>query len=530
MLRACLFCLSAVACTPFEGSRLLDDYQAPAPTEVAFPGARVEGEGVHTIQLDDGSTMDIPYVVQEGVAVAEGDIVLGAADSLVQRAAAVAWSNSRWPCTIPYRLSDQLHAASEQDFLSAVAHWEANTGLRFVEDPTADDVIVVYSGSGCSSALGRTGGVQHISLAPLCGRGAAIHEIGHAIGLFHEQARTDRDEHVAVHWHNVPSYYRSNFETYVASGLPGSDLGDYDLGSIMHYGSDAFSSGVCYPGETQGCTLTHLDGTYITENQRHTLSPTDIAAVAEMYPDCEGGTPPLVVDEDDHANTFTGATVVSESTAIDGHLQFDDHDVFALDFPVGTELALWTTGTTDTVGVLYESYAVVQEDDTTGEGPNFAMWTVATDAPTHLDVQGWTVHTTGPYTLHVLATPPEAPGPVEPEPPAVTDDHGDTLANATLIELVGPGTTSLTAEITPSDVDVFRIDVATAGTVWVLTSDGTDLSGTLLDASGTALHSDDPPGDSGVVLGISVQPGTFYARLDGHGAADGLYAVSFTLQ
>ena len=56
----------------------------------------------------------------------------------------------------------------------------------------------------CWSFIGRVGGQQVLSLQPpdergpkcLAGPGKPIHEMLHALGIFHEQSRADRDEHV----------------------------------------------------------------------------------------------------------------------------------------------------------------------------------------------------------------------------------------------------------------------------------------------------------------------------------------------
>ena len=60
--------------------------------------------------------------------------------------------------------------------------------------------------------------------------GIPVHEIGHALGFWHEQQRVDRTDHIEIKWDNLGTY-RSQFYT---SDTVNYDV-PYDLSSVMHY-------------------------------------------------------------------------------------------------------------------------------------------------------------------------------------------------------------------------------------------------------------------------------------------------------
>ncbi len=223
---------------------------------------------------------EVEYSVINNRAIFEGDIYLGDVpdddDLPVVDGVGIVGVRFRWPGgLVPYEIHPDL--PNKQRVHSAIEHVTNNTRIRFVERTTANqsrypNYIHFFAGDGCWSSVGMQGGRQRISLSAGCGNGSTIHEILHALGLWHEQSREDRNSHVRINQDNIRPNRLHNFKQHIADG---DDLGDYDYDSIMHYGSHAFSRNGLP-------TIEPLGGQTI--GQRNGMSAGDIAAIDALYP------------------------------------------------------------------------------------------------------------------------------------------------------------------------------------------------------------------------------------------------------
>ncbi len=229
----------------------------------------------------------VRYSAVDELAIFEGDIVLGTVDEMEAYAeqmqleetvmgVAITGALYLWrDGLIPYVIDSNL--PKKNRVTEAIKHWEENTLIRFVKRTKTNaakypNYIHFCSASGCWSSVGVRGGKQDICLHGDCGVGDVIHQIAHAVGLWHEQSREDRDLFIRFEWANVVPGTEHNFNQHIADG---DDVGKYDFDSIMHHPATAFS-------KNGRPTIIAVGEQPI--GQRRGLSDGDVAAVTAIYP------------------------------------------------------------------------------------------------------------------------------------------------------------------------------------------------------------------------------------------------------
>ena len=169
---------------------------------------------------------------------------------------------------IPYHFEDGLDNTRKEAFRVAVQRWHAKTCIALVEKLAADisrpyikvgeyDSGSCYlAGMGWPGFYGGTPRYSRINLGwcnDMSAVGSMVHEIGHAIGMNHEQKRPDAQQvynghgpHLIMHWQNIDASWVSQYTPDTSSYIGSTNQGRVAcMRDLVHFPATVwFISGV----------------------------------------------------------------------------------------------------------------------------------------------------------------------------------------------------------------------------------------------------------------------------------------------
>lgn len=161
--------------------------------------------------------------------------------------------------------------------------------------------IPTIENGGFSEGVGKKGGSQFIKFGQKTDRdrlvSTIVHEILHAIGLFHEHQLPNRDTYLNIKWSNICPDYQYAF--YKLNAWPPGYPRGYSYQSIMHYAPCGFSINNDCVMECKDYKTGAIVDCPESIGQRKSLTGKDIQVINTLYPqknDCKKQTTLFLVD------------------------------------------------------------------------------------------------------------------------------------------------------------------------------------------------------------------------------------------
>ena len=222
-----------------------------------------------------------------GKAIFQGDIILDHVQQLpdsgpVPDSLGVAYTQNLWPKVgsvyqVPYTIDPASGEVSNIN--TAVSQFNSNFAgiIQFVPYTNQADYVNFnfdpnnFSGS-CEAYEGRVGGEQTIGGSASCTVATILHEMGHTVGVWHEQTRPDRNTYVNVNYGAVIKASRGNFDQLLDNDQA---LTPFDYASVMEYPAFSFSRNgePCIESIPAGIPLSNPNG----------YSAADIDGIDRLY-------------------------------------------------------------------------------------------------------------------------------------------------------------------------------------------------------------------------------------------------------
>uniref|UniRef100_A0A7M5V4G7 Metalloendopeptidase n=1 Tax=Clytia hemisphaerica TaxID=252671 RepID=A0A7M5V4G7_9CNID len=163
---------------------------------------------------------------------------------------------------------------------STIEYFNNLSCVQWIPKKSEHEQYVTFQPSTtCSSLIGRNqnGNHQSIFIGQECSyRPIILHEMYHVMGFQHEMKRFDRNDNIEVLWENI----LPGFERYFKKLLPEKTLFPdypYDISSILHYGSFAYSKYSSLP------TTLQSNGMRIRPIKERSLTQMDIQKLNDLY-------------------------------------------------------------------------------------------------------------------------------------------------------------------------------------------------------------------------------------------------------